>query len=158
MLSIYCCIEKRSPRFRACSCIYMRSMMELLPPPARTPDHPPTIRRLFTAPLPKTSRSIRDLAEEDAETLYAHNAGKIVSFSPPISGTRRHSSVEQGHVALQDEPVGTLPWASATERTIAAGHLSLTPNASATPLIHLQVPYVSTESSAPLLSSNPALP
>ncbi|KAI4260332.1 MAG: hypothetical protein L6R42_004094 [Xanthoria sp. 1 TBL-2021] len=100
-------------------------MMELLPPPARTPDHPPTIRRLFTAPLPKTSRSIRDLAEEDAETLYAHNAGKIVSFSPPISGTRRHSSVEQGHVALQDEPVGTLPWASATERTIAAGPLRI---------------------------------
>ena len=100
----------------------MRSMMDVLPPPTNTPDQPPAICRLFTAPLPKTSPSSRDIAEEDAETLYAHNAGKIVSFSPPITGTRRHSSLEQGHVALQDEPVGTLPWTSPTERTIAAGH------------------------------------
>ncbi|KAL8785740.1 MAG: hypothetical protein Q9213_003207 [Squamulea squamosa] len=96
--------------------------MDTLPP---TPDQPPTIRRLFTAPLPRTSPSTKDISDEDAETLYAHNAGKIVSFSPPITGTRRHSSVEQGHVALQDEPIGTLPWASATERTIAAGPLRI---------------------------------
>ncbi|KAL8915508.1 MAG: hypothetical protein Q9171_000073 [Xanthocarpia ochracea] len=95
--------------------------MHILP----TPDQPPTIRRLFTAPLPQTSPSNRDVAEEDAETLYAHNAGKIVSFSPPTGGTRRHSSVEPGHVSLQDEPIGTLPWASATERTIAAGPLRI---------------------------------
>ncbi|KAL8895494.1 MAG: hypothetical protein Q9192_003601 [Flavoplaca navasiana] len=99
--------------------------MDVLPPPTNTPDQPPAIRRLFTAPLPKTSPSSRDIAEEGAETLYAHNAGRIVSFSPPITGTRRHSSLEQGHVALQDEPVGTLPWTSPTERTIAAGPLRI---------------------------------
>ncbi|KAL8767111.1 MAG: hypothetical protein Q9209_006273 [Squamulea sp. 1 TL-2023] len=97
--------------------------MDVVLPP--TPDQPPTIRRLFTAPLPKTSPFPKDIVDEDAETLYAHNAGKIVSFSPPITGTRRHSSVEQGHVALQHEPIGTLPWASTTESTIAAGPLRI---------------------------------
>ncbi|KAL9000867.1 MAG: hypothetical protein Q9169_000622 [Polycauliona sp. 2 TL-2023] len=99
--------------------------MDVLPPRTGTADQPPAIRRLFTAPSPKTSPSPRDVAEEAAETLYAHHAGRIVSFSPPISGTRRHSSVEHGHVVLQDEPAGTLPWASATERTIAAGPLRI---------------------------------
>ncbi|KAL8735544.1 MAG: hypothetical protein Q9166_000712 [cf. Caloplaca sp. 2 TL-2023] len=96
-----------------------------------TPNHPPTIRRFSTptraARSSKLSPSTRDVSEEDAETLYAHYAAKIVSFNPPFNGTRRHSSVEQGHSALQDEQVGTLPWASATERTIAAGDQSHKP-------------------------------
>ncbi|KAI4234710.1 MAG: hypothetical protein LQ349_003625 [Xanthoria aureola] len=100
--------------------------MDVLPPPASNPpNQPPAFRRLFTAPVPRTSPSIQELAEDAAETLYAHNAGRIVSFSPPITGTRRHSSLEQGHVALHHEPVGTLPWASPTERTIAAGPLRI---------------------------------
>ncbi|KAL8933168.1 MAG: hypothetical protein Q9211_005925 [Gyalolechia sp. 1 TL-2023] len=82
--------------------------MDVLPP--STPDH-------SQAP---SSPATHQAVEEEAETLYAHNAGKIVSFHPPVHGTRRHSSVEQGYSALQDEPVGTLPWASPTERTIAA--------------------------------------
>ncbi|KAL8907832.1 MAG: hypothetical protein Q9207_001155 [Kuettlingeria erythrocarpa] len=96
-------------------------------------DHsqtPPAFRRSFTVPTksaasPKSSPGAAEEVEAAAETLYAHNAGKIVSFNPPISGTRRHSSVEQGYSALQDEPVGTLPWASATERTLAAGPLRI---------------------------------
>ncbi|KAL8952538.1 MAG: hypothetical protein Q9222_001568 [Ikaeria aurantiellina] len=106
--------------------------MEVLHPP--TTDHsqapPPTFRRSFTTPTrstasPKSSPSVPPAKAEEAETLYAHNAGRIISFNPPLRGTRRHSSVEQGHSALQDEPVGTLPWASATERTIAAGPLRI---------------------------------
>lgn len=102
--------------------------MDVLSP--ATNDHsrtPPAFRPSFAVPTksagsPKlSSPSAGEAVEEAAETLYAHNAGKIVSFNPPISGTRRHSSVEQGYSALQDEPVGTLPWASATERTLAAG-------------------------------------
>ncbi|KAI4130275.1 MAG: hypothetical protein LQ338_001813 [Usnochroma carphineum] len=100
--------------------------MDVLPP--STPDRsraPPAFRRSFTVPRTanaslKQSPPIREAVEEEAETLYAHNAGKIVSFNPPITGTRRHSSVEQGYSALQDEPVGILPWASTTERTLAA--------------------------------------
>ncbi|KAL8684048.1 MAG: hypothetical protein Q9186_000078 [Xanthomendoza sp. 1 TL-2023] len=104
--------------------------MEVLSPLTPTPDQPPTIRRSFTTPTrssrtPRASPTTREIAEEEAETLYAHNAGKIVSFNPPYTGTRRHSSVEQAHSAIQDEPVGTLPWASATERTIAAGPLRI---------------------------------
>ena len=102
--------------------------MDILPPP--TPNHShalPSFRRAFTVPntsniSPRSSPTVHETVGEEAETLYAHNAGKIVSFNPPISGTRRHSSVEQGYSALQDEPVGTLPWASATERTVAAGN------------------------------------
>ncbi|KAI4288079.1 MAG: hypothetical protein L6R35_002655 [Caloplaca aegaea] len=100
--------------------------MNILSP--ATTDHSqtsPLFRRSFTVPTasnasPRSPPSIREAVEEEAETLYAHHAGKIVSFNPPISGTRRHSSVEQGYSALHDEPVGTLPWASATERTLAA--------------------------------------
>ncbi|KAL9003284.1 MAG: hypothetical protein Q9188_003844 [Gyalolechia gomerana] len=100
--------------------------MDVLPP--STPDRsqaPPAFHRSFTVPSrsnisPRSSPAARQAVEEEAETLYAHNAGKIVSFNPPFNGTRRHSSVEQGYSALQDEPVGTLPWASPTERTIAA--------------------------------------
>ncbi|KAL9603722.1 MAG: hypothetical protein Q9219_001041 [cf. Caloplaca sp. 3 TL-2023] len=105
--------------------------MDVLPP--STPDQsqsPPAFRRSFTVPnkatnSPKLSPSASQSIEENAETLYAHNAGKIVSFNPPTHGTRRHSSVEQGYSALQDEPVGTLPWVFATERTIAAGPLRI---------------------------------
>ncbi|KAL8833061.1 MAG: hypothetical protein Q9170_004523 [Blastenia crenularia] len=105
--------------------------MDILSP--STPDHsqtPPAFRRSFTVPSrstdsPRSSPTSRQAVEEEAETLYAHSAGKIVSFNPPINGTRRHSSVEQGYSALQDEPVGTLPWVSATERTMAAGPLRI---------------------------------
>ncbi|KAL8804528.1 MAG: hypothetical protein Q9182_002536 [Xanthomendoza sp. 2 TL-2023] len=104
--------------------------LKVLSPLAPTPDQPPTIRRSFTTPTrldrtPRTISTAREVAEEVTETLYAHNAAKIVSFNPPRTGTRRHSSVEQGHSALEDEPVGTLPWVSPTERTIAAGPLRI---------------------------------
>ncbi|KAL8740451.1 MAG: hypothetical protein Q9184_008490, partial [Pyrenodesmia sp. 2 TL-2023] len=106
--------------------------MDVLSP--ATNDHsqtPPVFRRSFALPTksaasPKlSSTSVGEAVEEAAETLYAHNAGKIVSFNPAIGGIRRHSSVEQGYSALQEEPVGTLPWASSTERTLAAGPLRI---------------------------------
>ncbi|KAL8928485.1 MAG: hypothetical protein Q9208_001719 [Pyrenodesmia sp. 3 TL-2023] len=102
-------------------------MNVLSPVPTDHSQTPPAFRRSLAVPTksaasPKlSSASAGEAVEQAAETLYAHNAGKIVSFNPPTSGTRRHSSVEQGYSALQDEPVGTLPWASATERTLAAG-------------------------------------
>ena len=80
------------------------------------------IRRSFTAPI-KTSRSHLVTSEgkaDGAETLYAHNAGKIVSFSTSNDAGRRHSSVSNGRADFEDSG-GDLPWASATERTIAAG-------------------------------------
>lgn len=87
---------------------------------------PPLIRHAFTAPI-RSSKSV-PLSEDNvdgAETLYAHGAGRIVSFNNATSVTRRHSSISNGRAELQDEPVGTLPWASTTERTIAAGPLRI---------------------------------
>lgn len=82
---------------------------------------PPFIRRSFTAP----TRSIPLPQEtvDGAETLYAHGAGKIVSFNNLTSLPRRHSSISNGRAELQEEPVGTLPWFSTTERTLATGVL-----------------------------------
>ena len=94
-------------------------------PERATPS--PFIRRSFTAPI-RSSRSI-PLPEETvdgAETLYAHGAGRIVSFNNPTSLARRHSSISNGRAELQEEPVGTLPWFSTTERTLAAGMLERT--------------------------------
>ncbi|KAI4213387.1 MAG: hypothetical protein LQ351_003887 [Letrouitia transgressa] len=102
--------------------------MEVLAAPS-TPDNPqahPSIRRSFTLPnrLNSSPKSSPPAGAAGAiDTLYTHDAARIVFFSPMVGGPRRHSSVEQGHSAQEKDPVGTLPWASLTERTIAAGPL-----------------------------------
>lgn len=92
--------------------------------PDRAPQ-PPAIRRSFTAPI-KSSRSrfpISEEAAEDTENLFAYNACKIVSFNTSSNYATKHSSVSDGRAESQDEPVGTLPWRTTTERTIAAGEV-----------------------------------
>ncbi|CAD6569134.1 MAG: hypothetical protein ASARMPREDX12_002215 [Alectoria sarmentosa] len=87
---------------------------------------PPFIRRSFTAPIrPSRSIPVSEETVDGAETLYAHGAGKIVSFNNLTSLARRHSSISNGRAELQEEPVGTLPWFSTTERTLAAGPLRI---------------------------------
>ena len=84
---------------------------------------PPSIRRSFTAPT-NSCRSAIPIPQspgEGAETLYAHTACKIISFSHTSSTGRRHSSVSDGRAEFQEHSSGSSPWASATERTIAAG-------------------------------------
>ena len=100
-------------------------MMEVATAPSTPENSNPhhAFRRSFTAPpkvrsLAKTSR---ETGTEHAETLFAHNVSKVVSFNTPTESTRRHSSVSQRLSDLLDSPSGTLPWASVTERTIAAG-------------------------------------
>lgn len=92
-----------------------------------TPDNtksPPIFRRAFTVPtrfssLSKTETPLREAEVQGAETLFAHEYCRIVSFS---TGFRRPSSSGSGYNGnLEEDPVGTLPWASLTERTIAAG-------------------------------------
>ncbi len=83
-------------------------------------------RRSFTAPTKSTRTAItaRETNPQGAETLYAHPAGKIVAFSVnPNKITQRHSSVSDTRSDFQDEQAGSLPWASVTERTVAAGPL-----------------------------------
>lgn len=59
-----------------------------------------------------------------AETLFAHHAAKIVSFSTATSSCRRHPSVSDGRSEYREEAAGSLPWASLTEQTMAAGMYS----------------------------------
>lgn len=102
-------------------------MMALASAPS-TPERailPHSIRRSFTAPI-KSSKPAVPIPEghvDGAETLYAHDTGKIISFTHSSHVGRRHSSVSNGRAEFQEEASGTLPWASATERTIAAGIL-----------------------------------
>ena len=93
-------------------------------PKTSIPHH--VMRRSYTAPtrsrtVERTVSLPREPEAESAETLFAHNDSKIVSFSTQTSLAKRHSSITQGPSDVQDAPIGTLPWASATERTIAAG-------------------------------------
>ena len=87
---------------------------------------PYLFRRSFTAPTKssRTNATIREADPQGAETLYTHPAGKIVAFSVnPNKFTQRHSSVSDTRSDFQDEQAGSLPWASVTERTVAAGPL-----------------------------------
>jgi len=99
--------------------------MEIATAPS-TPDNaksPPIIRRAFTAPTrlagyPRVSIPIREAQAQGAETLFVQDRCRIVSFS---CGVKRPRSSGNNHNDTLDEPVGVLPWASLTERTIAAG-------------------------------------
>ena len=105
------------------------SMMALASAPSTPervlPSHP--IRRSFTAPIKSSKASLPISAGhvDGAETLYAHDAVKIISFTHSNDAARRHSSVSNGRAEFQEESAGSLPWASATERTIAAGKYEL---------------------------------
>ncbi|KAF2102239.1 hypothetical protein NA57DRAFT_73671 [Rhizodiscina lignyota] len=62
--------------------------------------------------------------DKDLEILFAHVSGKIVSFTTSSSTSRPSSSSSRGTAADKDV-IGTLPWASPTERTVAAGPLQI---------------------------------
>ncbi|MCJ1376060.1 hypothetical protein MMC20_007298 [Loxospora ochrophaea] len=94
------------------------------PPQAATPQ--PTMRRAFTLP-PKLAdsqsprSSPREAESQGVETLFAHSMSKIVSFSPAQSLSRSSPIARHRKGDVEKEPVGILPWASLTERTLAAG-------------------------------------
>ena len=97
-------------------------MMEIAITARSTPENapsPPIVRRAFTVPtrLSKAAKPPPEAGVHGAETLFAHARCKIVSFN---SGLKRPSSAGRDQYE-RSEPVGTLPWATTTERTIAAG-------------------------------------
>lgn len=86
----------------------------------------PLMRRSFTLPpkLPELRRSSYSSKQEEkpaVETLFAHHNCKIVSFSPSSATPKKNSSSGRGNDEVENEPVGTLPWKTNSERTIAAG-------------------------------------
>lgn len=99
-------------------------MMEIATAPS-TPENAtslPVIRRAFTVPsrlagFRQAAKATPEADRHSADTLFAHNRCKIVSFH---TGAKRPSSAGRDQAEIA-EPVGTLPWATTTERTIAAG-------------------------------------
>ncbi|KAI9726863.1 MAG: hypothetical protein M1834_001475 [Cirrosporium novae-zelandiae] len=80
-----------------------------------------TLPSRFAAPSPPSGYNPSD--SENVETLYTHPSARIVSFSPMFSLSRPMSYPQTANKASTNEEMGTLPWASLTERTIAAGAL-----------------------------------
>lgn len=97
-----------------------------------TPSHQPILHRSFTLPAKlidttKLQTQHRTPSPGAVETLFAHHAGRIVSFSPPLDlSAPRSRSTSLAGLAVDAEPIGTLPYVSHTERTIAAGMSKLT--------------------------------
>ncbi|MCJ1391956.1 hypothetical protein MMC18_004823 [Xylographa bjoerkii] len=89
----------------------------------------PLLRRSFTLPSRLANAQKPDsygkAGDSDTiETLFAHPSSRIVSFSPSHSYTKPRSN-SHARVDQEDGPIGTLPWASHAERTIAAGPISV---------------------------------
>lgn len=100
----------------------METPLSISTPPNKKPSQ--VVRRSFTAPPKSRSSPIsplqtQDAVAEGAETLFESHACRIVSFH---TSTRswRHQAANRGSDVL-NEPVGILPWASATETTKSTG-------------------------------------
>lgn len=103
-----------------------------------TPEQNNTPRRIamnrsFTVP-PKLSASTRTKptaeigAANGIETLYVHPSANVIKFSTSSPSSRPSSSsgrVSSGAAQAKLDEAGTLPWASPTERTMAAGPLEI---------------------------------
>ena len=119
----------------------------------------PLNRRAFTAPIRNIRQNLPVLEADPqgAETLYAHGAGKILSFSTSNSLARTHSSTSDERWELHNETTGTLPWTSLTERTIAAGRHRRSPTTRQIAEFCIQDRSEYTASLAPYRSSIPAI-
>lgn len=95
---------------------------------AASPINPRPIQRSFTLPprLLNSNPSNGDRPtspDAGAETLYYHPSARIVSFTPPTTDIRSASSPRSVDLDYPVDAIETLPWASTTERTVAAGPL-----------------------------------
>ncbi|KFY34005.1 hypothetical protein V494_07140 [Pseudogymnoascus sp. VKM F-4513 (FW-928)] len=90
------------------------------------------MKRAVTLPLrPSTSSNWtqreKEASSDTIESLYIHPSVRIVSFESfdSSSGFQRRSSLNTPNLADIEEEVGTLPWSSTFERTIAVGPLRI---------------------------------
>ncbi|CAK1367256.1 unnamed protein product [Cercospora beticola] len=91
----------------------------------RTPEQPTrkaALNRSFSASASKRPSTAADIgATEGVETLFTHPTSKIVKFTSSTTG--RPSS--SGTYSPGSNRNGTLPWATSTEKTMAAGPLEI---------------------------------
>lgn len=93
----------------------------------KTPEQPigrAALRRSFTVPPKFSTTSAKQPeigAADGIETLYIHPSARVVSFSTSQSSSRPSSSSGRASLGSDSSGAGILPWASATERTLAAG-------------------------------------
>ncbi|KAK5138078.1 hypothetical protein LTR08_005876 [Meristemomyces frigidus] len=86
------------------------------------------MNRSFTLPpkLANHSKVAEIGAADGIETLYVHPSASIIKFTIYGHGsTSRPGSSAGPPRASSQQPSGTLPWASITERTVAAGPLEI---------------------------------
>ena len=91
-----------------------------------TPNQSPTFHRSFTLPSrlnssPRSRVSERTPEPDAVETLFTQQAAKIVTFNASSPSSQLRSVSLGNEVAQNSEVVGTLPWVTHSERTIAAG-------------------------------------
>ncbi|KAF2000558.1 hypothetical protein P154DRAFT_522459 [Amniculicola lignicola CBS 123094] len=90
--------------------------------------NPPPLRRSFTVPAKISERPSSSPASSDSangiETLFTHTSTKIVSFTASSPSTPSAAARQAGGdaaTAIAD----SIPWKSATERTLAVGVLQI---------------------------------
>ena len=97
----------------------------VLSSPPTTPDRPiqPSVRRAFTAPVKLLHNQNRanEGHDQESETLFAHDAAKIIAFTATDASGRQLPTIFNSDKGQTEEPIGILPWGSLTERTVAAG-------------------------------------
>nr|POE93371.1 hypothetical protein CFP56_19383 [Quercus suber] len=97
-------------------------------PDRSTPHRLTTMNRSFTLPTKMTSPNVLPPtagigAADGIETLYTVPKASIIKFS--TAGFRPSSAPGSSRDAAGAQSSGTLPWASPTERTMAAGPLEI---------------------------------
>ncbi|KAI9757048.1 MAG: hypothetical protein M4579_003617 [Chaenotheca gracillima] len=94
-------------------------------PLARFPRTIPPVRRSATLPITLSGAADKSSPTQDdlskVVELFAHPSGKIVAFSSPPSMVTRTPPSSGGRRPAESETIGTLPWASRTEKVLCAG-------------------------------------
>ncbi len=100
--------------------------------PSPNRDRPPLqsgFRRSFTAPSRSLSfheKAGLDSSDAAADVLYFHPSVRILKFSPPFSAIRSASSpIPSQDLDYPVDTIETLPWATATETTVASGLMKI---------------------------------
>ncbi|KAI9680717.1 MAG: hypothetical protein M1817_004157 [Caeruleum heppii] len=97
--------------------------------PSSSMANPPAIRRAFTLPsrLADSARidDGRTRVADGVDILFSHDSGRVVAFCPVPNTPRPGSSDGRRGSEVVLDSIGTLPWASRTERIIATGPLQI---------------------------------